>query len=80
MSFNDFLAKLPLDILRQVELSETRIIIPCPIDANAFYQTFSTDIEAETLTDEKAIYIASSHIPKPFITAEQLLNSKLQFN
>jgi hypothetical protein len=76
---NDFLAKLPIDVIIQTEIEESRIVLPIKIDSKAFYKSFSTQIESDTLTTEKAIYIASTYPTKPMKTAKDLLNTKLRY-
>ena len=76
---NDFIAKLPLETIIQTEIEDNRVILPTIIDSKDFYKTFSTEIEAETLTTEKAIYVASTYSVKRMITTKDLLNSRLRY-
>lgn len=70
----DFLSKLPIDVIRKIEIEEDKIFIPTKINSEEFYKKFSNEIEdADGLTDEKAIYLASIATPQPRKTISQLL-------
>ena len=57
---NDFIAKLPIDVIRKVEIEDDKVFIPTTIDRNEFYKNHQQAIEnQESLTPEKAIYLAS---------------------
>ena len=80
MSFNDFLSKQSIKVIVQTEITDSRVSLPVEVDSKAFYKEFSTDIESNTLTTEKAIYIASMEDTSNMITSRDLLNSKLYFD
>jgi len=76
---NDFLAKQPIDVIINTEITEKRVIFPNKIDSDAFYKEFSSKIESSHLTTEKSLYIGSIHKPKKYISALELLNSKNKY-
>lgn len=71
---NDFIASLPIDVIRRVEIEDEKIFIPTKIDANEFYRKYKDQVESiNGLTDEKAIYLASTVTPKPRKSIPELL-------
>lgn len=71
---NDFIATLPIDVMRKVEIEEEKIFIPAKIDSNEFYKKYKDDIEAgRGFSDEKAIYLASTNTPQPRKSISSLL-------
>lgn len=71
---NDLLAKLPIDVLRQVEVEDDKITIPTKIDSNEFYKSLKDEIEStDTFSPEKAIYLASTHQPQRRKSISELL-------
>lgn len=61
---NDYLAKLPKSVIVDIEITDDKVVIPTKINEDEFYNLFKDEIEAETFTTEKAIYLASVNIPK----------------
>lgn len=76
---NDFIAKLPITTIIQTEIENNRVILPAAIDSKDFYKTFSSEIDTDTLTTEKAIYVASTYPVKKMKTSKDLLNSQLRY-
>jgi len=76
---NDFLAKQPIDVIINTEITDEKVILPNKVDSDSFYKKFQAEIEADELTTEKAIYIASTNKPAEFNTSTQLLNSKVKY-
>jgi len=71
---NDFIAGLPIDVIRKVEIEDEKIFIPTKIDSNEFYKKHKEQIEDDTtLTPEKAIYLTSLTEPKSRKSISQLL-------
>ena len=71
---NDFIASLPIDVIRKVEIEDEKIFIPTKIDSNEFYKKYKDQVESDRgLTDEKAIYLASTVTPKPRKSIPELL-------
>ncbi len=71
---NDFIASLPIDVIRRVEIEDEKIFIPSKIDANEFYKKYREEVEStQGLTEEKAIYLASTVTPKPRKSIPELL-------
>ena len=71
---NDFIAGLPIDVIRKVEIEDEKIFIPTKIDSNEFYKKHKEQIEDDTtLTPEKAIYLTSLTEPKARKSISQLL-------
>lgn len=70
----DFIASLPIDVIRRVEIEDEKIFIPSKIDANEFYKKYREEVESiRGLTEEKAIYLASTATPKPRKSIPELL-------
>ena len=52
----DFIASLPIDVIRRVEIEDEKIFIPSKIDTNEFYKKYREEVESTRgLTEEKAI-------------------------
>lgn len=79
MSLKDFLAKQPIGVIVATEITEQRVLLPVAVDPDPFYKSFKSDIESETLTAEKALYIGSLHTQAPYQDASALLNSKVTY-
>lgn len=79
MAFKDFLSKQPIHIIVNTEVTDEKVILPTLVDSKSFYKSFSNEIESETLTIEKAVYIASTEKSSSMDTSKDLLNSKLSF-
>jgi len=79
MSFKDFLAKQPINVIIQTEIEDNKVKFPSEVDSKSFYTKFTSEIESEELTTEKAIYIASTEKQSAMINYKDLLNSKLHF-
>ena len=70
----DFIASLPIDVIRKVEIEDEKIFIPTKIDSNEFYKKYREEVESiQGLTEEKAIYLASTVTPKPRKSIPELL-------
>lgn len=54
----DFISKLPSSVLLESYFDENIIKLPSEIEVNKFEKVFSDEIIEETLTDEKALYLA----------------------
>jgi hypothetical protein len=80
MLLKDFIAKQAIQVIVGTVLDPTTAKIPVSIDPKAFYRAFSDKIDADTLTDEKALYVASREPVAPMVTARDMLNSQLRFN
>lgn len=76
--FKDFLAKQPIDVIINTEITDTKIIVPVEINAEEFYTDFQDTIEASGLSDEKCIYIAATNESKEYESSIDILNSKIK--
>ncbi len=76
---NDFLSKQPIDIIVGTIITDDRVIIPVDINSDEFHQEFTTEIESEDFTTEKAIYVATTIEKTPYKSSSDLLNSHLHF-
>ena len=79
MSFKDFLAKQPINVIIQTDIEDNKVKFPSEVDSKSFYTKFTSEIESDELTTEKAIYIASMEQQTTMINYKDLLNSKLHF-
>lgn len=71
---NDFIAGLPIDVIRKVEVEDEKIFIPTKVDSSEFYKKHKDQIEDNsTLTPEKAIYLTSLAEPQARKSISQLL-------
>ena len=71
---NDYIASLPIDVIRKVEVDEEKIVIPIKVDSGEFYKKHKENIEkTDELTPEKAIYLTSISEAKPRKSISQLL-------
>lgn len=61
---NDYLAKLPKSVIAEIEITDEKVMIPTDIKEDEFYGLFKPQIESDTLTTEKAIYIGAVNVPK----------------
>lgn len=69
----DFIAKLPIDVISQTEIEVDKILLPTKVNATEFYKEHKEQIEKTEFTSEKAIYLASTNIPKPTLSIRSLL-------
>lgn len=69
----NFIARLPIDVITQIEIDETKVSIPSQIDPVDFYKEHRDEIESSGLTSEKAIYLAARNIPKKTLSIRSLL-------
>lgn len=76
---NDFLAKQPIDVIIDTEITDTRVVLPIKVEPDGFYRLHKDDIESTDLTAEKSIYIGSTHTQRPYQSASSLLNSKIKY-
>lgn len=79
MILKDFISKLPVDIIIKTEFLDNKITLPFNIEPSKFYKDFKDNIKANTLTDEKALFVCSMVEQTNFKTSIDLLNSKLRF-
>lgn len=79
MILNDFISKLPIEIIIKTKILDTKIILPIKVDPIKFYEDFSVEIKTEQLTPEKAIFVASLVDRQPYLTSFDILTSKLVF-
>lgn len=79
MTFNDYIAKQPIDIIINTKITDTTVRFPTMINTSEFYRQFKSEIESNTLTTEKCLYLASIFTSKhnKFINSIDLLNNKL---
>ena len=75
----DFIAKQPIDVIVDTDITDTRVVLPVTINPSGFYTDFHPEIHSPTLTTEKAIYVAASQETKPIQTSTDLLNRWLKF-
>lgn len=73
----DFISKLPLDVIIKTELENNRVFLPSKIDPAAFYKEHKSEVNQNSLTEEKALYLAAMHEPKKYIPAETILMKRL---
>lgn len=76
---SDFIGTYPIDIIRKTEITDDKVQLPANIPTDEFYAEFQAEIEATTLTPEKALYIGAICPQKPTSTAKDMLNSRLKF-
>ena len=79
-TLKDFISKLPITTISKVRFYPDKILFPVVIDSNKFYKDFSTEINTDTFTDEKALYVASQYEHQEYINSSALLNSKLRYS
>lgn len=80
MILKDYLAKLPIEVIKKIEVFDNKITLPIKIDITEFYKLFKTEIKQPTLTVEKAIFVANKYLSDvKFKSSIDLLNSKLRF-
>lgn len=79
MALNDFLAKQPIDVIINTDISDQKVVLPVNVEPDPFYKEFKGDIESAGLSTEKAIYIGSIHEKQPYQDASTLLNSKVKY-
>lgn len=79
MALNDFLAKQPIDVIINTDITDQKVVLPVNVEPDPFYKDFKGNIETEELTTEKAIYIGSIHEKQPYQDATTLLNSKVKY-
>lgn len=75
----DFLAKQPIDVIINTEISDTRVVLPIKVEPDGFYRLHKDNIEDTNLTPEKSIYVGSTHESQPYQSASALLNSKIKY-
>ena len=75
--FKDFLAKQPIDKIIKTIITDNKVAVPIKIDTKNFYKDFQQEIDQETLTTEKAIFLASLNSNSEMKTSIDLLNAKL---
>lgn len=75
----DFLAKQPIDIIINTEITDDKVVLPVTVDPDVFYKAHKGDIESDSFTAEKAVYVGSTHKPAPYQDANALLNSKVKY-
>lgn len=79
-ALKNYLSKLPTKTLQNLIITATRVQVPTDkMDIRKFKIEFDTQINATTLTPEKAIYVALKVGQQPYISAQDLLNSYLTF-
>lgn len=78
MELKDFLAKLSDETLAKVKIYDNKIQIPVEVNSQDFYQLFSSNINVNGLTAEKAIYVASLVEKKKYLSTKDLLNVRLK--
>lgn len=71
--FKDFLAKQPISVVVATEIEEDKIHLPTKVNPNEFYKEHQPNIEVESLSTEKAVYLASVNSPKRTMTIRSLL-------
>lgn len=76
---NDYLSKLPRDILGKVKVTQEAITLPAVIDTVALKKAVSAEIEQPNPSVEKSLYVASTTPPSTFIGFRDILNAKLRF-
>ena len=74
----NYLASLPINVLKKTRITSTEVKVPTKIDPIEFYKLMSEEINSTTLTPEKAIYIASREVRPQYSGSIALLNSKLK--
>ena len=73
----NFLSKLPLPVLLNTEISPNRVQVPGKIDSQDFTRQHRGDIEADTLTTEKALHVGATHQPSEYKSATSMLYGHL---
>lgn len=69
----NFIARLPIDTIKQVEIEDDKVTIPTQVNPMEFYKEHRTEVESLSLTPEKAIYLAASNSPKTTLSIKSLL-------
>ena len=75
----DFLSKQPIDVIVGTEITPTKVLLPIKVDVESFFKNFSADIETDTHSTEKSIYVGATHQTTDYKTASFLLNSKTKY-
>lgn len=75
----DFLSQQPIDVIINTEITDEKVVLPVKVAPDPFYKNFRANIESSNLTTEKAVYIGSTHKKQPYVTASDLLNSKIKY-
>lgn len=71
---NDFIATLPIDVIRKVEVEDDKIVIPAKIDSKEFYKKHKEEIDTDIgFSAERAIYIVSVSVPQSRKSISELL-------
>jgi len=76
MELKDYIAKLPIEIIQNINIYEHKITLPIEVNKIDFYKKFKNKIEQNTLTNEKAIYVASQ-TKKTLESIQNLLLKKI---
>lgn len=79
MSIKDFISKLPLETIIKTEILDNKVTLPVVIDPVEFYDEFSAEIKASTLTPEKALFVGCMTEQTKYKSSRDLLSSRLQF-
>lgn len=79
MSLNDFLAKQPIDVIINTDITDEKVVLPIKVEPDPFYKQFRENIESDSLTTEKSVYVGSIHEQQPYQSSTQLLNSKVKY-
>lgn len=79
MDLKNYLAEFPIDVLERVEVDEPRISIPAKIDSEEFYQLFQSDIDSDTPTSVKSIFISTMTEERPYKTVQSMMLEHVKF-
>ncbi len=73
---NDYISGLPIDVIIKTEIEDQKAIMPTNIDAADFYKLHAEDIDVNSLTSEKGIYVASSRPRPKYVSAIDMVNRR----
>lgn len=74
----NYLAELPMNVLKKTRITDTQITVPTKIDPIEFHTLMKEGINKPELTPEKAIFIAARENRQGYKSSINLLNSKLR--
>ena len=73
----NFIAKMPIGVIAATVITDKKVKIPTNIDPTEFAKVNKPQVHAQTLTTEKAIHVASNHVPGKYVSSQDMLNRHL---
>lgn len=73
----NFIAKMPIGVIASTVITDKKVKIPANVDPSEFDKVNKAQVHAQNLTTEKAIYVASSHVPGKYVSSQDMLNRHL---